>query len=118
MAGRNVSYRRRRRATVADALSGGPLETVPFRLAGPVADFALASSSNNSDSYNRNKTRTAATSTDTSSQVAVQLDEPNDGENVAGIGHEDGKCLVGIKVQQRYLQLCHANKCKSIVLLN
>jgi hypothetical protein len=103
--------------TVADAVSGGPLEPVPFRHAGPVADYVLASSSNDSDSDNQEKTLTAATSTDSTTQVPVSLvnsdPEPNGGENAAGIGPADGNCLIGIEVQQRYLQLCHANKCKS-----
>jgi hypothetical protein len=95
-------------------------EPVPFRHAGSVADFVLASSCNNSDSknQNQNKTRTAPTSTDTSTQVQVPLvnseKEPKDWENLEGVGPTDDKCFhVGIKAQQRYLQLCHANTCKS-----
>jgi hypothetical protein len=99
--------------TVAD----GPQEPLPFRHAGPVADFVPASSTSNSDSNNQKRTLTAATSTDSTTRVPVSLvnldEEPNNGENVEGIGPADGKLLVGIKVQQRYLQLCHANKCKS-----
>jgi hypothetical protein len=104
-------------ATVVVASDDLP-ESVLFRHAGPDADFVLASSSNNSDGKSHNKTRTAATSTDTSTQAPVPLaisdKEPKNGENFASINPAESKCLiVGIKVQQRYIQLCHANTCKS-----